>query len=503
LRDALNRLIDAGLIFRRGTPPEETFLFKHAFVQDAAYSTLLRGRRQELHSAIAKVLEERVVLLAETKPLVGERAALLAHHWLGAEDWEKALNYTLEAARQAETLYARTEAISHYWQALDLFERLPGNLEQNRIHASVVLSLIWLPGSIRDEGAKARMLRYVDRAFENATLDSNVAVAVKLQVTKAAYWDDEPLLLDALARAESSGDALALAFAENRYGQYLGVHGRFEESRGHVARAIDILGDQGEHLEQAILITFGGRCYSARAGRLEESLVYARRTYEAGDALDDVRLRALRGMEAEPHLYKGDWGAAVKVAEKALPAGWEIREWNVVLCSSAWAAIAYLKLGKPDDAKRLLDRVFKEAPLRAIGPVGVHGVAFAQIALAQLHLATGNMRQALTAAGLVLSVAEQYRLPLEEGAGHRILGEVHQAMGARDEADAAFRRSLEVLDEIQSRPELAQTLLAYGRFRRGDNMLEDRALIERALHLFEEMNATGWVEEARAALAAT
>ena len=68
------------------------------------------------------------------------------------------------------------------------------------------------------------------------------------------------------------------------------------------------------------------------------------------------------------------------------------------------------------------------------------------------------------------------------------------------EADAAFRRSLEVLEEIQCPPELAQTLLAYGRFRQGDNALEDRGLIERALTLFEEMNATGWIAEARAAL---
>jgi hypothetical protein len=75
-------------------------------------------------------------------------------------------------------------------------------------------------------------------------------------------------------------------------------------------------------------------------------------------------------------------------------------------------------------------------------------------------------------------------------------------MGDQTEADAAFRRSLEVLDAIQSPPELAQTLLAYGRFRLGDNSQEDRALIERALRLFEEMKATGWIEEARAALAA-
>jgi hypothetical protein len=55
---------------------------------------------------------------------------------------------------------------------------------------------------------------------------------------------------------------------------------------------------------------------------------------------------------------------------------------------------------------------------------------------------------------------------------------------------------------MQCPPELAQTLLAYGRSRRGDNTQEDQALIERALRLFEEMKATGWIEEARVALAA-
>jgi hypothetical protein len=95
-----------------------------------------------------------------------------------------------------------------------------------------------------------------------------------------------------------------------------------------------------------------------------------------------------------------------------------------------------------------------------------------------------------TSANKSLKFAEQYQLELEQGATHRVLGEVYQAMGNRAEADAAFRRSLEILGEIQSRPELAQTLLAYGRFRRGDNAQEDRALIK-------------WDPAGRAALAVT
>ena len=61
MRDELNQLVEAGLIFRRGGPQQTSFVFKHALVQDAAYGTLLRGRRQELHASIAKALEEQVV----------------------------------------------------------------------------------------------------------------------------------------------------------------------------------------------------------------------------------------------------------------------------------------------------------------------------------------------------------------------------------------------------------------------------------------------------------
>jgi class 3 adenylate cyclase/tetratricopeptide (TPR) repeat protein len=498
LRDALDQLSRAGLIFRRGMPPDDVFVFKHAFVQDAAYGTLLRGRRQELHAAIATFIEQHNALPAE-----GKNAALLAHHWIGAEDWEKALHFTLEAAERASALYARTEAINHYWQALDLFERLPENSERNRVHARVVTSTMLLPGFVRDDAARARMLRHVDRALENAVKDGNASAAIKLQVSKGSFVHDEMLLVDGLARAEALGDVPTLAFAEQRYGQYLGVRGQFEKSLGHVARSIELMGGQGEYSEEVVIWTSGGgRCYSARAGQLDEALGYADRIQEACDALDNPRLRAWIAMNSEPHLYRGDWEAVVRTAENALPEAWKIREWLVVVFASAWLAIAYLKLGRIGDAKQVLDRVFKEVPLRSFPASTMHAVAFVNVTLAQLHLASGNTGQALSAAGAGLRVAEQYQVGLEQGAAHRVLGEVYQAMGDRDEAAAEFRRSLDVLEAIQSRPELAQTLLAYGRFRRGDNRQEDRALIERALRLFEEINAPGWVEEARAALAA-
>jgi predicted ATPase len=68
LDDALQQLVSSGLIFRRGAPPQESFIFKHALVQDAAYGSMLRRQRQELHARIAKVLEARFPETVTTQP---------------------------------------------------------------------------------------------------------------------------------------------------------------------------------------------------------------------------------------------------------------------------------------------------------------------------------------------------------------------------------------------------------------------------------------------------
>ena len=72
--EGLDRLANAGLLFVRGTPPDSSYIFKHALVQDAAYGTLLRSRRQLLHSRIAATLEERFPEIVLAQP------ALVAQH---------------------------------------------------------------------------------------------------------------------------------------------------------------------------------------------------------------------------------------------------------------------------------------------------------------------------------------------------------------------------------------------------------------------------------------
>ncbi len=268
------------------------------------------------------------------------------------------------------------------------------------------------------------MLRHIDLALAGAT-DGPVGTIVRLEAWKGVIWNNEALLVRAVARAEDSGDGGAQAFAALRYGDYLGQRGQFEKSLGYIAQAIDLMGGLGERLEQGFMMASQGRCYYARAGKLDESLVYAARAREAGDLLDNARLRAWRAMEAEPLLYKGDWHGLVLAVEGALPTAWETGEWDVVLWSSAWLATAYLKLLRLPEAKLVLDRALNEVPARAHR---AFNIAIAQIALAQVCLVAGDTTQALNAAGRALSVSEN-RLRLEEGAAHRVFGRIYENSG--------------------------------------------------------------------------
>jgi class 3 adenylate cyclase/predicted ATPase len=119
LDDALAQLVRAELIYRRGIPPDSEYTFKHALVQDAAYGTLLRSRRQQLHARIATTLE------AEFPEIIAAQPALLARHCEEAGMIEKAVDYWLAAGRQAWARSAIAEAVALLQRGLALIPDLP------------------------------------------------------------------------------------------------------------------------------------------------------------------------------------------------------------------------------------------------------------------------------------------------------------------------------------------------------------------------------------------
>jgi class 3 adenylate cyclase/predicted ATPase len=112
LGEALDQLVASELVFRRGTPPEATYSFKHALVQDAAYQSLLKSKRQQLHARIAQALEGHFRTTTEPE--------ILAHHFTEAGVAEKAIDHWLRAGDRAIARSAYLEASAHLKRGLSL-----------------------------------------------------------------------------------------------------------------------------------------------------------------------------------------------------------------------------------------------------------------------------------------------------------------------------------------------------------------------------------------------
>src|SRR5262249_8470518 len=119
LQHELGRLVEAEIVYQRGVPPQATYTFKHALIQEAAYESLLKSTRQHYHQRIAQMLEGQFLETVEAEP------ELIAHHYTEAGLIEHAVAYWYKAGQRASERSAYVEAISHLRQGLALLATLP------------------------------------------------------------------------------------------------------------------------------------------------------------------------------------------------------------------------------------------------------------------------------------------------------------------------------------------------------------------------------------------
>ncbi len=138
LQHELRRLVEAELLYQRGIPPQSTYIFKHALVQDTAYESLLKSTRQQYHQRIAHVLEGQFPETIETQP------ELIAHHYTEASLPESAIAYWYKAGEHASRRMAPVEAMAHLQNGLTLLKTLPDSSK----HAHQELTLLTTLGPV-------------------------------------------------------------------------------------------------------------------------------------------------------------------------------------------------------------------------------------------------------------------------------------------------------------------------------------------------------------------
>jgi predicted ATPase len=161
LQTAVARLVASELVYQRGIPPDAVYSFKHALVRDAAYGSLLRGSRQELHALIAQALQAQSGELMETQP------ELLAQHYTEAGLIAQAAPYWQQAGQRATERSANEEAIRHLTTGLKLLAALPETPE--RIQRELTLqALLGVPLMMTKGWGTPEVKQAFTRAFMQA-----------------------------------------------------------------------------------------------------------------------------------------------------------------------------------------------------------------------------------------------------------------------------------------------------------------------------------------------
>jgi len=239
LEGVLTGLKTLELIYEKAFFPELAYMFKHALTHDVAYSTLLVERRKTLHRVVASAIEELYT------DRIAEHYETLAHHYVQAEAWEKAIDYLAKSAEKAVEAYAVNDAASYYERALEICERLGLHLRVAEIahrRGMVHLSIFAIPDAIGDF---ERMLRSA-RTANDERLEARA-----LGARGVAEWFAHEFEA-AAASARGALDIAEARFPEAEFDANMalaGVHvvtGNIEQGRLAIDKLTRLRGDDSE-----------------------------------------------------------------------------------------------------------------------------------------------------------------------------------------------------------------------------------------------------------------
>jgi predicted ATPase len=459
--DSLNR---AGLLFRKGAPPDAIYLFKHALVQEAAYGTMLRQPRRALHARIAETLENQFAEIADNQP------ELLARHWTEAGQAEKGAGLWGKAGQRSLERSALVEAAAQLARALDQIASLPGTptLRREQIKLSVALTnaLMHVKGHASSE-TKASLDQsrlYVERAealgdaLEDPLLLFSVLYGFWIANIIAFNGDtSRGLATQFLALAEKQETTVPLMIGHRMMGMCLLFTGDFAEGRAHFDRAIALYNPL-EHrpLATRFAVDVGSTSLSYRSwawwflGHPEAALV------DANDALTDARemghavtLIMVLVDAAATNIFCGNYTSANLAIDELIALAEEKRAlfWRANGMFARGSIFALT--GKASEAVELITSTL--AAYRSMGATA--GVPYALSSLARAHAELGQFDDAWRSIATATSTMETTNERGFEAEVHRVAGEIALMSPERDAAKAEgyFDRALAIAREQQAK----------------------------------------------------
>ena len=243
LKHALAQLEQAELLFRRGELPEAVYSFKHALVRDAAYESLLKSRRQQLHGQIARALEERFADIVASQP------EIVAHHFTAAGLVEPAIDYWLKAGQQAARRSANAEALNHLARGLELLPKIDDPMLRNKSELLLQTSLGhslraikgWSIDSVKHAYTRALQL-CKESGFDEHTLPAVFGLWT-WNFLRAALGEAQAVAEHLVNTAENADDSVFKVLAHEALGFTLFARGKFAAAHAALEHSISMCED--------------------------------------------------------------------------------------------------------------------------------------------------------------------------------------------------------------------------------------------------------------------
>jgi class 3 adenylate cyclase/predicted ATPase len=464
LQSALDRLIKAGLLFRQGVPPNASYLFKHALVQDAAYGTLLREPRRALHARIAEALERQFAEIAENQP------ELLAHHYTEAGLIEKAAGLWGKAGQRSLERSAWLEALVQLTRALDQIAALPATpalrREQIKLQAVLITPLIHVKGYAAPEtkaaAERARLLIEQAEMVGEPPEDPFLLFSVLYSFWVANYvaFNGDmmrKLAAQFLALAEKQGATFPLAIGHRMVGASLANVGDLTQGRAHLDQAIALY-DPAAHRP---LATRFGQDVGVSILSFRSLVVWALGFPDAALADADHALGDARGIgqaaalmyallfTSQTYILCGSYATAnvqtcevIALADEKGAAQWRAHG----MLTGGWV---FAVTGKASDAVSTITSGL--TALRSTGATLWMPLFLSYLASA--HAELGQFDEAWRCIGEAMTAVETTKERWCEADIHRTAGEIALLSPERDatKAEACFERALAVAHQQQAK----------------------------------------------------
>ena len=477
LRAALSRLTEAELVFQRGTPPDATYIFKHALVQDAIYASLLRERRRRLHDKVAGAIEKSYPEIVAAQPEV------LAHHCTEAGLTLGAIGYWLKAGELASALSANEEAFSHLKRGLALVREIPRGAKRDEQEFRIQCALGPVLNATQGYAADATLAAF-ERAREliSTTGDlSNLDFVMEGLTTAyfnlAAYEKCLNVRLEFLEIAKREKDPLRLCTAYRGLASVNNVFGDFRSARRYAARTW-ILYDRAKHgpLARRYVRDIGvsALCHRSIAewhlGDSHQSALHLNDSLALAESTNHPNtVGYAHCWAAVLSFIARDYGALTSYAtslknfglEQSLP---QYAAWGTCLVAAHLAAD-----GQHDKALEMVRSglaLREQIQARALSPVFL-------CILADIHHRVGNKNAALSTIDEALMIAQDTKECWMDADLWRLKGGVIAASSTKNlpnKAESSYRRALDIAQEQGSRmfalriaTEFSRSLAGFGR----------------------------------------